>query len=215
MFPSARLDVANYLEISRKYWETSNQFICEKVQPTDIELEEGRNPQIPRLGITAKVVAFCTGPTNEIASMTFPGLRVRPNQGDILTLNIPNFHEGRAIHSGVWLIRQHESTFVAGATNRWTDFDPIPRESDREELKQKLEKLIRFPFEIVDHRTALRPASHDQRPLIGVGGMDKRMIVLNGLGSKGSLQAPWCAELVLNNLLDNEPIPTLLDWSRS
>ncbi len=215
MFPSARLDVARYLKDSRQLWDARNCLLNNEIWPSDIEYQPGSHFRIERLGIEAHRIAFCTGPVNDFADSLLPYLRLRPNQGDIMTVKAERLNEDRAIHAGVWLVRQTGSMYVAGATNRWTDFAEQPRAKEREELTSRLQNLILCPFEIVDHRTAVRPASHDQRPLIGVSGASNQIAILNGLGSKGSLQAPGCATYLLQAMLDNSPVPPDLDWSRT
>jgi glycine oxidase len=214
MFPAARLDVARYLQESRQYWEAANCLRTYELKPGDIEPQPESGFRIAPLEINANRIAFCTGPVNDFADSLMPNLRIRPNQGDILTIKADGLSENRPIHAGVWLVRDAGPMFLAGATNRWSDFSPTPREQERNELTDKLRNLVLCPFEVVDHRTAIRPASHDQRPLIGLVGGSKQVAVLNGLGSKGSLLAPSCAQYVLQTMLDDQPVPPDLDWSR-
>jgi glycine oxidase len=215
MFPSARLDVGRYLRDSRELWESSNCLLNDEIRSSDIEYQPGCRFRIARLGIEANHIAFCTGLVNDFSDSLLPQLRLRPNQGDILTVKAEKLNEDRAVHAGVWLVRQSGSMYLAGATNRWTDFAEQPRAKEREELTSRLQSLILCPFDVVDHRTAVRPASHDQRPLIGVTGASNQIAILNGLGSKGSLQAPGCAKYVLQAMLNSSPVPPDLDWSRT
>jgi glycine/D-amino acid oxidase-like deaminating enzyme len=67
---------------------------------------------------------------------------------------------------------------------------------------------------ILEHRIGVRPASYDRHPLIGSHPKHRNLLCLNGLGSKGSLMAPFLAERILEWILDGTPIESPLLWNR-
>jgi glycine/D-amino acid oxidase-like deaminating enzyme len=67
--------------------------------------------------------------------------------------------------------------------------------------------MTSLPAEIVDHQAGVRPASRDRRPILGQN-------ILNGLGSRGVLLAPWCATHLVDHLLAGRPIDPEVNASR-
>ncbi len=64
------------------------------------------------------------------------------------------------------------------------------------------------------HMFGIRPASRDRRPLLGPHPLDSRLVVFNGLGTKGLSLAPYCAELLVEWLLSGLDLPTTVSLSR-
>jgi glycine/D-amino acid oxidase-like deaminating enzyme len=127
----------------------------------------------------------------------------------------------RTIHRGIWLTPLHNepriaqiSRYLIGSTYRWHPLDGLPSDEARQEILSKFSRWFKLPFEVVNHRSAIRPTSFDQRPLLGASSIETRIWVLNGLGAKGSLLAPWCAEQLVNCMMDRTDISPSLSWNR-
>ena len=100
------------------------------------------------------------------------------------------------------------NTYKVGATYEWVDLTIHPTEKGKSELIDKLKKVIRAPFDIIDHQAGIRPTVLDRRPLIGLHPKHPAVGIFNGMGTKGVMLAPYFAKqfsLFLNgrgNLLD-------------
>jgi glycine/D-amino acid oxidase-like deaminating enzyme len=66
--------------------------------------------------------------------------------------------------------------------------------------------------EVIEHWCGVRPASRDRRPILGVTAPGEA--VLNGLGSRGVILAPWCARHLAEHLFDGEPLDPEVSVSR-
>ena len=81
-------------------------------------------------------------------------------------------------------------------------------------MEHRLQRFMTAPYQVTGQRSGVRPTTPDQKPLMGAHHEIPNCWVLNGLGSKGSSLAPWCAELLVDAMLNGKPIAPELDWRR-
>lgn len=156
---------------------------------------------VEKLGVLTKHVVFCQG-LQGADSKWFP-LRFKPAKGEILRLRIPGLQESRVINSGVWLAPDPElgsEYYRCGATYKWEDLTPVPTPVGQLELQQRLQDVLKLPFEVVDQVAGVRPALVDSLPVCGVHPQHSQLAILNGLGSKGALQTPFLARHLVRTL---------------
>ena len=154
---------------------------------------------LTRLGLRTRWLIFCQG--YEAASNPWlPGVRFHPVQGEVLTLRVPDLTEERVVHRGVWLAPQGGGVFLAGSTYDRDRLDGFPTMRGRDEIYSRLREFLRLPFEVIEHRAAVRPVVAGNNPVLGVHPEYPQLVYLNGLGSKGSLRAPYFAELLAGQL---------------
>jgi glycine/D-amino acid oxidase-like deaminating enzyme len=77
-----------------------------------------------------------------------------------------------------------------------------------------LQLTIKAPFTIVDHLAALRPATLERRPFIGLHPVHTAVGIFNGMGTKGCSLAPWFARQMVDLLLNNVPVQPDADVRR-
>jgi glycine/D-amino acid oxidase-like deaminating enzyme len=128
-------------------------------------------------------------------------------KGEVLTVRIPGLRSGAAVHRGAFLLPIGDDLFRLGATFSWDDVWSGPTAQAKEELLARLARMTLLPAEVVDHRTGVRPASKDRRPILGPD-------ILNGLGSRGVLLAPWCAMHLVEHLLEGKKLDPEVDAAR-
>lgn len=156
---------------------------------------------------TGRTVIHCTG-----AFHALPGLV--PVQGEVLTLHIPELSLTESIHRGCFLIPLGNDMYRLGSTFEWNDVWSGPTDKARAELIDKLSILINRPVTIVDHWAGTRPTTKDRRPLIGSLRDQPGQYVLNGLGSKGAMIAPWCAQHLSDHLIRGKSLDPEVDIAR-
>lgn len=190
--PAGRLDVPAYLAASRL-----GDVVTAEIDPADL-VPEPDGVRLPTVGVVAGHVVFCEGWAGR-SNPWFPDLPFSPAKGEVLTLRIPELIERRVLHGhGVWLAPAGGDLFLAGSTYDRDDLTPTPTARGRDEIVGKLRQFLWLPFEVVGHRAAVRPATVGVRPVSGVHPGHPRLAYLNGLGSKGVLQAPLLAnELIV------------------
>jgi glycine oxidase len=77
----------------------------------------------------------------------------------------------------------------------------------RDEIERSVRSFARFDFEVVGQAAGVRPVIRaDNRPVVGSHPLERRVAILNGLGSKGVLQAPFAARQLVAYLERGERI---------
>lgn len=204
---AAQLDVPRYLDVSRRIFEDAGEFIAADIDmETDVAIHTNV-VEISRLKIRSNVIVSCQGfdaRTNNRFRIPFDAAK-----GEILTLKVPSLDETRIVNRGVWLARLGDGVFRAGATYDRDRLDHQPTQAGRDEIEARLGEFLRVPFEVIDHQAAVRPAVVGRHPVLGFPSQEPRLAVFNGLGSKGTLQAPYfahqLAEVIAGRRLTVEP----------
>jgi glycine/D-amino acid oxidase-like deaminating enzyme len=165
-------------------------------------------------GYSAKAVIFCEG-YQLSGNPFFNSVQLNPAKGEILTLRARNFTDDRIIQRGKWLFRSTADEIKAGTTYRWDGLDETPTRLARVEIEQSIRLFTGFHFEVIDQTAGVRPVIRvDNRPIVGCHPENKRVAVLNGLGSKGVLQAPFASRQLIGSLERGEPIHPNFDVCR-
>src|SRR4029077_3930594 len=79
-------------------------------------------------------------------------------------------------------------------TYNWDDLSCEPTAAGRAEIESRLSEFLRLSFQVIDHRAAVRPVIDAGFPVLGRHPQFPQLAYFNGLGSKGSLLAPFFAE---------------------
>jgi glycine oxidase len=190
---AARLDVPHYLDTSREQFRMHNAYLAAEIElPGDVELLAD-GVRLPRLEVEARGLVFCRGfaPGSD---PWFTGIRFNAAKGEILTLSIPDLREERVVHRGIWLAPVGGDIFRCGSTYTWEDLSREPTAAGRAEIESRLRAFLRLPFEVIDHQAAVRPVIDAGFPVLGRHPKFPQLAYFNGLGSKGSLLAPFFAE---------------------
>jgi glycine/D-amino acid oxidase-like deaminating enzyme len=153
----------------------------------------------------ARWLIRCEGPF-----ATVPGMV--PVKGETVVVHIPGVRLSRMVHRGVFLLPLGGERYRVGATFAWDDVFSGPSEEAKRWLLERLASFMPRPFTVEDHQAGVRPTARDRRPLLGVVGAGEA--VLNGLGSRGALLAPWCAAHLADHLFNGAPLDAEVAWDR-
>ncbi len=199
---SAWLDVRALLNAHEQRWKANGDLFVAEVQDVDIITDDGG---VQVHGLSAPLMIRCTGPFD-----TLPGLVQVGGEG--LTVRMERCRLKTMVHRGIFLLPEGNDRFRVGATFIWEDVWKGPSEEGRAWLLDQLARVVGGPVEVVEHWAGVRPAAKDRRPLLGR--VAPNIAVLNGLGSRGVMLAPWCAEQLMAYLLDGEPMDAEVDVAR-
>ncbi len=209
---AARLDVPKYLDASREHFFAHGAYLAAEVEPRDIELT-ATGVRIPSLSVEAQTVIFCRG-FDAGADTWFGVIKSNAAKGEILTVRIPGLAEARVVHRGIWLAPVGNEVFRVGSTYTWEPLDTRPTAEGRAEIESKLREFLRLPFNVIDHEAAVRPVIDAGFPVIGRHPHFPQLAYFNGLGSKGSLLAPFFADQLAAHLCDGSEIEEKVNVSR-
>lgn len=161
-------------------------------------------------------LVFCEGIAAN-ANPFWPFRPLGPLKGQILVLRIPGLSLDRIVvaHQG-YILPLGEERFLLGATYERKFADARPDDAGRERLLDLLPRIFRAPpaYEIREHFAGARPTTADRRPAAGAHPEYPNIWFLNGLGSKGVLQAPFCSARLAEALLDGAELPPEIDARR-
>jgi len=164
--------------------------------------------------VNAEKIIFCDG-TASFENPYFKNLPFAPNKGEALVVHIPDLPDTHIYKKGMMIVPMVERDhFWIGASYVW-DFDNTePTEAFRESTVQVLNQWLKVPFNVVEHRSGLRPATLERRPFVGFHPLQKHIGILNGMGTKGCSLAPFFARQLTDNLIYQLPIAKDADLTR-
>jgi glycine/D-amino acid oxidase-like deaminating enzyme len=137
----------------------------------------------------------------------FNWIALNPAKGEILTLQAPDFNETRILQGGKWLFKTQCGEIKAGTTYSWDWLNETPTAPARDQIEQAIPMLTRVPYRVIKQSAGVRPVIRlDNRPIIGRHPIHHSLAILNGLGSKGVLQAPFAAEQLIMHMEKGAPI---------
>lgn len=149
---------------------------------------------------TWDILVLTTGFTPEWNGLT--GLRWQAAAGDLLTVAIPDWEE-RAIRTrGLFTVPLGDGLFRCGATYEREDLSAEPRPIRREALALELHSWTRRPLRVLDHQVGIRPILAGRQPVAASLPDHPGVFLLNGLGSKGALLAPYLSEILTAQILE-------------
>lgn len=156
---------------------------------------------------------FCEG--YEIRNnFFFNYLPMKPTHGETLTITTEEIQFEDIINKNMFVLPIGKGQYKIGATYNWDLTESEITPFGKTELIEKLKTFANFEYEIIDHQAGIRPTVSDRRPLIGTHPKHQNLHVLNGLGTKGVMIAPFFSEQLLNHLVNNKELNPEVDIKR-
>ncbi|HET6556797.1 MAG TPA: FAD-binding oxidoreductase [Prolixibacteraceae bacterium] len=186
---AGRLDIQKLAVSFSQYLEHRQCVRREEFTIVDLVTE---NEYVTYKDLKAQKVIFCEGPAVS-RNPYFNNLIFKHSKGEILDLKIPNIRLEEIISNDVFIMPVGHDHYKVGATYSWDDMTTQTTPEAREELLAKLGKSISVPIKVKDQKAGIRPTMHDRKPVAGFLPHHPAVGIMNGLGSKGALLAPWCA----------------------
>jgi glycine/D-amino acid oxidase-like deaminating enzyme len=187
----ARLDVSAFLQTSRAFFSA-------------LGLLEEREFLKPSGG---EVTIMCEGAQGLMSGSPI-AWQHRCAKGEILTVHAPSWQQSRMITGRGWLVSIGNDCYKVGATYEWNELDDQPTAVGLIYLESIARNLGGDDYTIRAHDAGIRPILRKSQPVAGKISPD--VYVLNGLGSKGSLSAPWASRCLVEHLLEGVPLHSRL-----
>jgi glycine/D-amino acid oxidase-like deaminating enzyme len=162
--------------------------------------------------IQAKKIVFCEG-VGISNNPWFNWLPMQQFKGEVLEISSPKLKLTRMVNRGVFVLPLENGNFKIGATHDWKNVDEEITKEGKKELTDKIDNILNVPYQVIDHQAGLRPASRDRHPYIGVHPKHRNLYVMNGLGSKGVIMAPWLGKAFIDGI-DAKEWPKGFDINR-
>ena len=176
----------------------------------ELQLEED---EVQYKNLKAKHIIFAEG-FGVKQNPYFKTIPVNGTKGEVLTVKAPDLNIDYAIKASVFIIPLGDDLYVVGSTYNWKDKSKTPTIAGKEEILSKLKTFINCDVEVVEHVAAIRPTVKDRRPIVGRHPEYKNLYVLNGLGSRGVMIAPYVAKQLFNYIENNEVLDSEINVDR-
>lgn len=207
---TGRIDTSTLIKAYCEWLKTQGQLFEEKFNYQALSF---KNSKVYYNTIEAKHIIFCEG-FGLKKNPYFKTLPLNGTKGELLTIYAPQLQLNYILKSSVFLIPLGQDHYIVGATYNWTDKTNTPTQEAKEALLSKLKTFITCPFEVVNHVAGIRPTVIDRKPLVGQHAHYKNMFVLNGLGTRGVMIAPYVAEQLYNFIDQGVPLEDVININR-
>jgi glycine/D-amino acid oxidase-like deaminating enzyme len=144
----------------------------------------------------------------------FRNLPYAASKGEALLVEIPGLPVTHILKKSYSLVPWKEHIFWLGSTYLWEFDNALPSPGFYQLAERWLQQFLKCPFRIHDHLAAIRPATLERRPFVGMHPLYPRMGIFNGMGTKGCSLAPYFARQLLEYLQSGKPIQPEADVSR-
>jgi glycine/D-amino acid oxidase-like deaminating enzyme len=152
---------------------------------------------------TASRVVLCEGPRAPLSERFWGDLGFALVRGEGIDVEIPELNLDGPLHGKFFLLpagEGHSIRYKVGATYAWDGLEqPVPTAEGRQELEDWLHSWLRLPYAVVDHWCGVRPARKSREILCEWHTDAPGLGILNGLGSRGALMAPWKARQLFSD----------------
>lgn len=163
--------------------------------------------------IQAKHLVFAEG-FGMVKNPFFKELPLHVAKGEIITIYAPKLKIDYVLKSSIFVVPEGNDFYSVGATYNWEDKTNDITEKAKNELIKELEQLITCNFEIVGQRAGIRPTVKDRKPLVGLHSQYKNLAILNGLGTRGVIIAPYVAKQLFEHIEFENPLNKEIDINR-
>ncbi len=217
--------IYSYGEVSNSYQTEMNKLVIayrEKlIEEGKLQTEKFDFSQLKMLengveyrNLKADKIIFCDG----IGGLENPYWSYLPwngTKGEVLIARIPNADFSKMFKYRIFIVPLPEKDlYWIGSKYDWTYENGDPTEEGKKYLKERLSDALTIPFEIVEHKGAIRPTVKDRRPFLGIHEEFPQVGIFNGLGTKGASLGPFFARQMADFLIGEGKIEEEVDISR-
>lgn len=209
--PCYVVHVQEILEAQRKILRDNKVLIDEELDENFIELINGF---VQYKDIIADKIIYTNG-INASGSRYWKGLPFVENKGQALIVEIDDLDANFIYKFGnISLIPFAQNKWWVGSSNELSFQTTLPTDDFKNKTISSLKSVLKKEFNVIDHWAALRPATVERRPFVGMHPLHSQLAILNGMGSKGCSLAPWFAKKLTRKLIDAAPIDAAADVQR-
>lgn len=167
---------------------------------SDIDPEKGTYA-----GETYDFIVFAEGKDGR-RNPWFGYLPLQQTKGELLTVHAPTVSQSEQLNRKCFMLPIGNGNFRVGSTYAWDTDNVIPTAEGKEAILANMASVTQEPFEVTGHVAGVRPTVTDRRPLFGRHPQFPKLVIANGLGTKGYMIAPLLTKELLDHLCEGSPI---------
>lgn len=210
VFKTGRIDTNVLIKQYRRFLENLKEISYETFDYNALVISK---ESIIYKDVIAKFIVFAEG-FGVVNNPYFKNLPLNVAKGEIITIKAPELKINFILKGSVFIVPIENDLYAVGATYNWEDKTNTSTEEAKQELINKLKTIISCEFEVVDQVAGIRPTVKDRRPLVGAHSNYNNLFVLNGLGTRGVMIAPFVAEKLYNFIENQIPLDKEIDINR-
>lgn len=207
---TGRIDSPLLIESYQKHLKEKKIFFSEEFVYNELVFDDN---SIIYKNIDAKNIVFAEG-FGIKQNPFFNHLPLKEAKGELVIIEAPELKIDYVLKSSVFLIPLDNNKYIVGATYNWKDKTNNVTQEAKEELLNKLKTVLKCNLNVVGQVAGIRPTVIDRRPLVGVHKKHNNMYVLNGLGTRGVMIAPYIAKQLYSFIENSEPLEREIDIIR-
>jgi hypothetical protein len=119
-------------------------------------------------------------------------------KGEVLLVDIPNFPTNIIYKNKYSIVPWQNSLYWVGSSFERNFTNELPTHLFKQEVTNWLKDFLNLPFTVVDHFAATRPTTMNREPIFFLHDI---IGTLNGMGTKGCLQAPQAAKQLTQKII--------------
>lgn len=204
------LDISKLIDNYSKFLIENNSYSFERFNYKEIIFQE---EYLSYKNIQARHIVFAEG-FGLHSNPYFNDLPLDGTKGELLIIKAPELNLKVVVKSNIFILPLGKDLYKVGATYNWKDKTNIPTTEAKNELVQNLKALICCDFEIIKHFAGVRPTVKDRRPLVGTHYKHNNLHILNGLGTRGVMLAPFLANQLFQNITNNSSLDNEINIDR-
>jgi glycine oxidase len=206
----ASLKPDELIEAYREYLRQNELLLSESFRYDCLEVSEN---SVVYTNFTANQLVFAQGAS--VRQNPFFKVSISPegskvfvgNKGEYVIFEAPELRLKEVLKGSVMIIPLGDDLYKVGASYGRDDYSLGTTTRAKEEIIDKLKKIISCDFEVVDQVSGIRPTVKDRKPLLGSFSENPNLYFLSGLGSRGLTMAPLISEWLYDFIERNVEIP--------
>lgn len=199
---TGRVRVREMIQAVHNSIKEDQLLFLEAFQWADVQRDE---EGITYKNLRAHAIISCEGAQAALGKSELKQEGFAPVKGEVLGIQVDQDLGGECIHQGHFMLDDGNKKATVGATYAWDGFEEGPTPSKRQELEDHIQKVWNGAYEVVAHRSGVRPATKDRRPMVGPSNK-AHTYVFNGMGSRAVLMAPFLAKVLTEHFMYGTPL---------
>jgi glycine oxidase len=192
---AAYIDTDVFMQANRSYFQSKGILSEETFDQTELDPEKAVYK-----GTTYDFILFAEGKDGK-SNPLFAYLPLQQTKGEVLTLASETMYAKESLNRKCFLLPLGDGRFKVGSTYAWDTDNTIPTEEGKQTITENLKSITSEAYTITEHKAGVRPTVPDRRPLTGRHPVFPKMVIANGLGTKGYMIAPLLMHELVNHLL--------------
>ena len=201
--PGYVIHLSELLPTWKKFLEKQNRFIASSFDFSKLHLN---GDKVHYEDVQADMIIFCDGARSS-ENPYFSLLPFALHKGEAIIIEAPTLPDNHIYKKSMILAPMADKGYFWAGTNYIWDYeDQEPTENFRKSTIENLDSWLKVPYKIVEHRSAIRPATVERRPFVGFHSLYKNIGLLNGMGTKGCSLGPYFAHSLCENIINGTPV---------